>query len=218
MSRGLGRGVIPQYHPLITASTRPLLRSLLASSGGDFVPAIRRYAGGLNLSVVYGLEATRDDDPALLKAEGATNLLANKITAGGGLWAVDILPCRPCLVTAASTYPSADRTHTLVRYLPAWFPGTSFLRKAAAWKETIVDSVDFPFSLLKARMVLLRGILYIYVQLSNEVLPLRTLAQHLPPSVPLYYRNQTRRWQLVPSRNLTLSGPRIQCMLQAWIP
>jgi hypothetical protein len=109
MSRGLGRGVIPQYHPLITASTRPLLRSLLASSGGDFVPAIRRYAGGLNLSVVYGLEATRDDDPALLKAEGATDLLANKITAGGGLWAVDILPCRPCLVTA-STYPSADRT------------------------------------------------------------------------------------------------------------
>lgn len=99
MSRGLGRGVIPQYHPLITASTRPLLRSLLASSGGDFVPAIRRYAGGLNLSVVYGLEATRDDDPALLKAEGATDLLANKITAGGGLWAVDILPCRSCLVT-----------------------------------------------------------------------------------------------------------------------
>jgi hypothetical protein len=130
------------------------LRSLLASSGGDFVPAIRRYAGGLNLSVVYGLEATRDDDPALLKAEGATDLLANEITAGGGLWAVDILPCRPCLVTAASTYASADRTYTLVKYLPAWFPGAGFLRKADAWKETIVDSVDFPFSLLKARMVL----------------------------------------------------------------
>ena len=107
MSRGLGRGIISQYHPLITASTRPLLRGLLASSGGDFVPAIRRYAGGLNLSVVYGLEATRDDDPALLKAEGATDLLANKITAGGGLWAVDILPCRSCLVTAASIYQSA---------------------------------------------------------------------------------------------------------------
>ncbi len=104
MSRGLGPGIIPQYHSLIIASTRPLLRSLLASSGGDFVPVIRRYAGGLNLSVVYGLEATRDDDPALVKAEGATDLLANKITAGGGLWAVDILPCRPCLVTAASTY------------------------------------------------------------------------------------------------------------------
>ena len=190
MSRGLGRGVIPQYHPLITASTRPLLRSLLASSGGDFVPAIRRYAGGLNLSVVYGLEATRDDDPALLKAEGATDLLANKITAGGGLWAVDILPCRPCLVTA-STYPSADRTS--VRYLPAWFPGAGFLRKATAWRETIVDSVDFPFSLLKARMVFLRDIQHTYVQLSNEALPRRMLAQHLLPSAPLYYRNQTRR-------------------------
>jgi hypothetical protein len=170
MTRGLGRGVIPQYHPLIIASTRPLLRSLLASSGGGFVPAIRRYAGGLNLSVVYGLEATRDDDPALLKAEGATDLLANKITAGGGLWAVDILPCRPCLISA-STYPNAYRTYTPVRYLPAWCPGAGFLHKAATWKETIVDSVDFPFSLLKARMVLLRDIRHIYVQLSNETLP-----------------------------------------------
>ena len=102
MSRGLARGRIPQYHPLITASTRPLLRSLLASSGSDFVPAIRRYAGGLNLSVVYGLEATRDDDPALVKVEGATDLLANQITAGGGLWPVDILPCRLCLATTAT--------------------------------------------------------------------------------------------------------------------
>ena len=167
MSRGLARGRIPQYHPLITASTRPLLRSLLASSGGDFVPAIRRYAGGLNLSVVYGLEATRDDDPALVKVEGATDLLANEITAGGGLWAVDIFPFRLCLVIAASTHASANRTYTLVKYLPAWFPGAGFLNKAAAWKETIVDSVDFPFSLLKARMVLLRD-LRTYMQLSNE--------------------------------------------------
>jgi hypothetical protein len=82
-------------------STRPLLRSLLASSGGDFVPAIRRYAGGLNLNVVYGLEATRDDDPALIKVEDATDLLANQITAGVGLWAVDILPCCAFLVSAA---------------------------------------------------------------------------------------------------------------------
>ncbi|KAI9465858.1 cytochrome P450 [Lactarius psammicola] len=132
MSRGLAQSRIPQYHPLISASTRPLLRSLLASSGRDFVPAIRRYAGGLNLNVVYGLEATRDDDPALLKAEGATDLLANHITAGGGLWAVDILP--------------------FLKHLPAWFPGAGFQRQAAVWKEVIVDSVNFPFSLLKASM------------------------------------------------------------------
>ena len=40
-----------------------------------------------------------------------------------------------------------------VKHLPAWFPGAGFQRKAAVWKEMIVDSVDFPFSLLKARMV-----------------------------------------------------------------
>ncbi|KAI0260736.1 cytochrome P450 [Gloeopeniophorella convolvens] len=132
MARGLAQNKIPQYHPLIAASTRPLLRGLIASSGSDFVPAIRRYAGGLNLNVVYGLEATRNDDPALLKVEGATDLLANEITAGGGLWAVDVIP--------------------FLKYLPAWLPGTSFKEKAAKWKEVIVDSVDFPFSLLKANM------------------------------------------------------------------
>ncbi|KAI9441381.1 cytochrome P450 [Lactarius indigo] len=132
MSRGLAQSRIPQYHPLISASTRPLLRSLLDSSGRDFVPAIRRYAGGLNLNVIYGLEVAHDDDPALLKVEGATDLLANHITAGGGLWAVDILP--------------------FLKHLPAWFPGASFQRKAAIWKEMIVESVDFPFSLLRASM------------------------------------------------------------------
>jgi hypothetical protein len=109
MARGLGQGRIPQYHPLIAASTRPLLRNLLASSGGDFVPAIRRFAGGLTLNVVYGLEATRDDDPALLKVEGATNLLANRITAGSGLWAVDILPFRLYLLIVVWTYVRADK-------------------------------------------------------------------------------------------------------------
>ena len=42
-----------------------------------------------------------------------------------------------------------------MKYLPTWFPGAGFQRKAAVWKEIIVDSVDFPFSLLKASMVLL---------------------------------------------------------------
>ena len=60
MARDLAQGKIPQYHPLIMASTRPLLRSLIASSGRDFVPAIRRYAGDLNLSVVYGFNFQSD--------------------------------------------------------------------------------------------------------------------------------------------------------------
>jgi cytochrome P450 len=101
MARGLAPGRIPQYHPLITASMRPLLRRLIASSGRDLVPTIRRHAGGLTLSVIYGLEATRDDDPALHKVESSTDLLANEITAGGGLWAVDIFPFRTWIVPAA---------------------------------------------------------------------------------------------------------------------
>jgi hypothetical protein len=45
-----------------------------------------------------------------------------------------------------------------VKHLPVWFPGAGFLRKAATWKEIVIDSVDFPFSLLKANMVRPRDI------------------------------------------------------------
>ena len=68
----------------------------------------------------------------------------------------------------------------LVKYLPAWFPGAGFLQKAAAWKETIVDSVDFPFSLLKARMVFLPDFAHICASLSSGLLPQN--AGTAPPS------------------------------------
>ncbi|KAI0056348.1 cytochrome P450 [Artomyces pyxidatus] len=131
MALGLSRATVPSYHPLITASTRKFLRTLFAEPG-NHLGAVRRYAGGLNLNVVYGLEVTRTDDPYLMKVEGATDLLANEVTAGGGLWLVDIFP--------------------FLKHLPDWFPGAGFKRKAAVWKKDIVDSVDYPYDAVKANV------------------------------------------------------------------
>jgi cytochrome P450 len=94
MTLGLSASKIASYHPLIAASTRPFMRALLAArSPVDRVAAVRQYAGGLNLRVVYGLEVEGPEDPCLMKVERATELLANEI-AGPGLWAVDVFPIR----------------------------------------------------------------------------------------------------------------------------
>jgi hypothetical protein len=45
----------------------------------------RRYAGGLTLFVVYGYEARSKDDKLLNLAEECVDILANKLTSGGGV-------------------------------------------------------------------------------------------------------------------------------------
>ena len=90
MSRALGVNNIKQYHPLIQTETLQFLRRTLADP--DYVSNVKRYAGGMTLLVVYGLEVRSNNDKYLVKSEYATDLLANEICSGGGLWPVDIIP------------------------------------------------------------------------------------------------------------------------------
>lgn len=59
-----------------------------------------RYAVSIVLRIVYGLEV-RDDDGSMryLEVEEATSdTLASEIMAGGGVWAVDMMPWREFLL------------------------------------------------------------------------------------------------------------------------
>lgn len=127
MSRALGVNNIKQYHPLIQTETLQFLRRTLADP--DYVSNVKRYAGGMTLLVVYGLEVRSNNDKYLVKSEYATDLLANEICSGGGLWPVDIIPA--------------------LKHMPDWFPGAGFKRKAAMWKQVIEESVDMPYNALK---------------------------------------------------------------------
>jgi hypothetical protein len=40
-----------------------------------------------------------------------------------------------------------------VKYVPSWFPGASFKRKAKGWKALLPDFVDKPFENVKAALV-----------------------------------------------------------------
>ena len=110
MQRALGSTMISKYHPLLEMETPWFLKRLLEDPG-DYTSPIKRYAGGLTLLVVYGYRVESDDDPFLLLADHCMDLIANKISPGGGIWPVDIFPaCRfhfswPCAL------PTSPLTH-----------------------------------------------------------------------------------------------------------
>ncbi|KAF8995974.1 cytochrome P450 [Cyathus striatus] len=131
MHKAFGVNAIPAYHPLLNTETNSFLRRLLADPA-DYVKHIRRYAGGLTLSVVYGYEVKSNDDKFLDLAEECVDLLANRIASGGGIWPVDIFPA--------------------LRHLPNWFPGAAFKRNAAIWKAKMEEFVDTPYEFVKNSM------------------------------------------------------------------
>ena len=100
--------------------TKIFIRSLLT----DHIPCIRRYAGRLALSNVYGYNVNSNDEYLEL-AEECMHLLTNDVAASG-LWSVDILP--------------------LLLYLPSWFPGGSFKTKAAGWKPRFSEFMAYSYT------------------------------------------------------------------------
>jgi len=41
----------------------------------------------------------------------------------------------------------------LVRYVPEWFPGAGFQRKAREWRQMLIDTVETPFAYVQNEMV-----------------------------------------------------------------
>lgn len=128
MYKAFGLSAIPAYFPLLLAETHSLLQRLVASPA-HYVSHIRRYAGGLTLSVVYGYEAAPYEDEFLALAEESMIILSRNIASGGGVWPVDVFPS--------------------LQYLPMWFPGAGFRTKAKKWKAKIEEFVDKPYEYLK---------------------------------------------------------------------
>jgi hypothetical protein len=132
MHRALGLHAIPAYLPILSAETHFFLCQLVATPA-NYVNHIRRYAGGLTLSVVYGYEAAPYQDEFLALAEESIKLLSEKIASGGGIWPVDVFPS--------------------LQYLPTWFPGAGFKTKAMKWKAKLEECVERPFEYVKNSIV-----------------------------------------------------------------
>ena len=83
------------------------------------------------MQVVYGIEIQESDDPYISLAEEALNGL-NEATAPGA-FLVDFFP--------------------VLKYVPSWFPGAGFQKKAAYWRELNASMIEKPFHHVKEQMV-----------------------------------------------------------------
>ncbi|CAA7261115.1 unnamed protein product [Cyclocybe aegerita] len=111
-----------QFKPHSLRACRNFLNRLL-DKPNDMVAAFRYMAGETIMSVAYGLNVQPKDDPYIAMAEqGAHTLEAAAIP---GAFLVDDLP--------------------ILKYVPDWFPGAGFKRKAQEWKKIARRMIEKPF-------------------------------------------------------------------------
>ncbi|KAF8983950.1 cytochrome P450 [Cyathus striatus] len=108
--------------PRITQFVHILLQQLYESPD-KFLDHTRHALGGITLSLAYGINIERTNDPFIKLEEEAIRTLA--IASVPGAFLVDIIPA--------------------LKYVPEWFPGAGFKRTAREWKKLALASRDVPF-------------------------------------------------------------------------
>ena len=107
------------------------------------------------MKIGYGIAVQESDDPYISIAEEALNGVA-QASIPGAFW-VDLFP--------------------ILKYVPSWFPGAGFQKKAARWREAINTMADKPFHHVQEQFV---RVLFFWKEIAHELL------------VQLFYRRITR--------------------------
>nr|BAL05120.1 cytochrome P450 [Phanerodontia chrysosporium] len=122
---------IPEYHAELTNGARMLLRSFLESPD-HFLEHIRHISGGTILAVLYGIDVDKYSAERMESIEKAIEIVTE--IADGGVYLVDFIP--------------------LLKYLPTWFPGAGFKRRAAEWRIHVETMFEAPYGDVKRDMKL----------------------------------------------------------------
>ncbi|RXW15360.1 hypothetical protein EST38_g10496 [Candolleomyces aberdarensis] len=122
---------IKEYRPQMTRSTRTFLKRLLDDPDPfNIISHLRHLAGETILSIAYGIPIQDENDPYLEISRVGLQTLTTAIMPGAFL--VDLFP--------------------LLKYVPAWFPGASFKRKAYEWRKVARDMLELPYTAAKKRL------------------------------------------------------------------
>ena len=87
--------------------------------------------GTIFMKISYGIHVQDSDDPLILLTEEAINGLSEASIPGAFL--VDFLP--------------------ILKYVPIWFPGAGFQKKAAHWSHINASMKQKPFDYVKDQLV-----------------------------------------------------------------
>ncbi|KAJ6603388.1 cytochrome P450 [Mycena vulgaris] len=120
---------VQKFRRPIRDSARWLLQRL-AQDPDPLLSHLRHMAGKIIISVAYGIQVTDHDDPYVALAEEAVEGLTTALVPGRFL--VDALP--------------------ILKYVPAWFPGAGFKRKAALWGKLATRMMEEPYAEVKHQM------------------------------------------------------------------
>ncbi|EMD37506.1 hypothetical protein CERSUDRAFT_114146 [Gelatoporia subvermispora B] len=112
--------VVHDYRPQYLTAAHKMLK-YLHDDPAEFTHWIRHAAGFLILSVVYGIEISDEDDEYVAAAEHCLQGFSE--AANPGTFWVDFFP--------------------LLKYVPEWFPGAGFQRKAASHRRNNKMITDF---------------------------------------------------------------------------
>ncbi|KAF8513930.1 cytochrome P450 [Hysterangium stoloniferum] len=118
-----------EYHPIQLRQTRELLRRL-HETPKEFTEHFRHTAGAIIMEIIYGIKVAPKDDHYITTAE--SGMYGMTVAGNFGTFLVDSLP--------------------ILKYVPLWFPGASFKRKAAVWKKATTDMSVIPFEAVKKAM------------------------------------------------------------------
>ena len=139
--------IISKYQPIQAEAAKMFLHRLLASSD-NFMGHIQQYAAlpytlishnkqqksyftGSIMEICYRITVLEHNDPYISVASKAIEGVSEAGVPGAFL--VDLLP--------------------ILKYVPSWFPGAGFKRKAARWKALILETLARPYHRVKRELV-----------------------------------------------------------------
>ncbi|KAF9037735.1 cytochrome P450 [Panaeolus papilionaceus] len=122
-------GMTPKYRPIQLQETRAFLKRLLVTPD-NFLLHIRHTFGSTIMRIAYGITIKDTTDPYVTQLEKALYGLAEAGVPGAFL--VDFIPA--------------------LKYVPSWFPGASFKKKAADWRQINQDVEVKPFEYVKEQV------------------------------------------------------------------
>ncbi|KAJ3764225.1 cytochrome P450 [Lentinula raphanica] len=115
-----------RFQPLETRVTHQFLYRLLQDPK-NYVHHIRHLAASTILGIAYGIDVQEENDPYVDAAERALESLGLGIAPGAFL--VESIP--------------------VLKYIPEWFPGASFKRKAKEWARYSTIMRELPYTAAK---------------------------------------------------------------------
>ncbi|KZV73582.1 cytochrome P450 [Peniophora sp. CONT] len=124
------RVALKRHSSLLEHEARLLVQRILRAPDA-LDENIRLAAAGVIMKITYGYDALPEKDPLVALVNQATSQFED-VTESSKVWLVDLLP--------------------IFKHIPIWFPGASFRRTAAYYKDTIRRMAQEPFDAVKQKM------------------------------------------------------------------